>query len=281
MGFATSGINLGNQRRQLLHPNSITRWNRPQQPHPPLLTTMSASIASSAVYFVASTKSNQPFAANRNVGTTAEDVEIQRQQKPESHNKNQWLLDLHDSQAVFDFCGGLYFQLVLSQKLRDYLARTDDDNEDDTTTSVTIFQSTVPHYHRRMKDLVKPGYDQTNHADNRRIFHGREIRQVPNAHGGMGLVLQLSYSSEDDDDDDDPEGWTAAEKEQYDGWKHDANRDWRTGDRLEREGFTTFSSQFGSNAFTLHHRFFFYRDSNQRLWLAAEDGCEGTPIIPV
>jgi hypothetical protein len=33
-------------------------------------------------------------------------------------------------------------------------------------------------------------------------------------------------------------------------------------------------------SYTLHHRFFFHTDSKKRLWLAAEDGCEGVgPVL--
>ena len=34
---------------------------------------------------------------------------------------SQHLIDLHDSQAVFDFCGGMMFQLVLTDNLRTQL----------------------------------------------------------------------------------------------------------------------------------------------------------------
>ena len=37
-----------------------------------------------------------------------------------------------------------------------------------------------------------PDYAKNGDADNARLFHGREIRQVPDAAGGMGFVLQLS-----------------------------------------------------------------------------------------
>jgi hypothetical protein len=36
-------------------------------------------------------------------------------------NVAQYLVDLHDNRATFNFCGGMMFQLVLSQKLRDHL----------------------------------------------------------------------------------------------------------------------------------------------------------------
>ena len=85
----------------------------------------------------------------------------------------------------------------------------------------------------------------------------------------MGFVLQLVHS------DKDPEGWTPQEVATYDGWGHDAGRVWRTSDRLESEGYNRFKESFGSEAFTLNHRFYFHVDNRDHLWLAAEDGCEG------
>jgi hypothetical protein len=37
-------------------------------------------------------------------------------------------------------------------------------------------------------------------------------------------------------------------------------------------------SQYGEAVFTLHHRFYLHLDEGNRLWLSAEDGCEGTPV---
>jgi hypothetical protein len=88
----------------------------------------------------------------------------------------------------------------------------------------------------------------------------------------MGFVLHLSLANEQD-----PEGWTLREIAGYDGWGHDSGRDWRKGDRLEQEGFTSFRETFGPQSFALHHRFYLHWDSFNRLWLSAEDGCEGTP----
>ncbi|KAL3917600.1 MAG: hypothetical protein SGARI_007669 [Bacillariaceae sp.] len=116
-----------------------------------------------------------------------------------------------------------------------------------------------------------PNYCQSADADNIRLFQGREIRQVPNASGGMNFVLQLSHSEED------PQGWTAEEVKGYDGWGHDSGRVWRQGDQLVNEGFKDFQETFGPKAFGLHHRFYLHFDSENRMWLAAEDGCEGTP----
>lgn len=172
-------------------------------------------------------------------------------------NTAKYLVDLHESKATFDFCGGMIFQLVLSDKLRAHLLQEKE---------LQVFGADEPRMH------LIPGYQKTAQADNKRIFHGREIRQVSDAAGGMGFVLQLSLA-----DGKDPEGWTSAEIEGYDGWGHDSGRTWRKGDRLEEEGFVGFRERFGPSAFALHHRFYLHLDRGNRLWLAAEDGCEGTP----
>ena len=66
----------------------------------------------------------------------------------------------------------------------------------------------------------------------------------------------------------------------YDGWAHDASRRWRKSQQLVQEGFRNFNEKFGADAFTLHHRFYLHRDTRGRLWLAAEDGCEGVgPVL--
>ena len=119
-----------------------------------------------------------------------------------------------------------------------------------------------------------PGYQNSAEADNFRIFHGREVRRVPHAAGGMGFVLQLVHS------EDDPEGWTTEEVAGYDGWGHDSQRTWRDGERLQNEGYRAFKSKFGNSAFTLNHRFYLHLDRKNQLWLSAEDGCEGHPIGP-
>jgi len=155
------------------------------------------------------------------------------------------------------------FQLVLTEKLRDDLARVATTQRDDRQPIV---------FDRSMNMMAKtPNYSKSANADNIKIFHGREIRQVPGAVGGMGFVLQLSSA------DDDPEGWTKPEVEGYDGWGHDTSRTWRTAERHASEGFTAFKNRYGQRAFSLHHRFYLHYDSSNRLWLSAEDGCEGTP----
>jgi hypothetical protein len=46
---------------------------------------------------------------------------------------------------------------------------------------------------------------------------------------------------------------------------------------LAEEGFKTFQTEFGKDAFALHHRFYLHMDKGNSMWLSAEDGCEGTP----
>ena len=122
-----------------------------------------------------------------------------------------------------------------------------------------------------------PEYEKSAKADNLRIFHGREIRKVTDAAGGMGMVLQLSLANTNGDGESDPEGWTQDEVDDYDGWGHDVGRPWRTGEQLEKEGCPTYRTNFGPEAFGLHHRCYLHFDSSNKMWLSAEDGCEGTP----
>eukprot|EP00957_Ditylum_brightwellii_P020492 1544473-Ditylum_brightwellii.AAC.1 len=86
-----------------------------------------------------------------------------------------------------------------------------------------------------------------------------------------------SSDGKNDPTTNDPQGWTTQEVEGYDGWGHDVGRVWRTGERLEQEGVVDFRKTFGQDSFTLCHRFYLHLDGRNRLWLSAEDGCEGTP----
>ena len=174
-------------------------------------------------------------------------------------NTAQYLIDLHDSKATFDFCGGMMFQLVLTEKLRSELVKVAAGGGEQPT----LFDAS----HRRMSST--PGYSQSAAADERKYFHGREVRSVPDAAGGMNFVLQLSHSK------DDPEGWTAEEVVEYNGWAPDSRRKWRTGEMYEAEGVKGFRAAFGPKAFGLHHRFYLHRDGADNFWLSAEDGCEG------
>lgn len=178
-------------------------------------------------------------------------------------NLAQYLVDLHDASATFDFCGGMMFQLMLSDELRSHLVKVAEGGDGQQPV---LFHAETD----RMAKML--GYSRTANADNARIFHGREIRQVPNAAGGMGFVLHLSLANGED-----AEGWTAQEIAEYNGWAHDSQRRWRNGQILQSEGFESFGSKFGGKAFTLHHRFYLHLDRRNQLWLSAEDGCEGCP----
>ncbi|KAL7527318.1 hypothetical protein ACHAXR_005233, partial [Thalassiosira sp. AJA248-18] len=204
-------------------------------------------------------------------------------------NIARYLLDLHDEGATFDFCGGMMFQLVLTDKLRSHLG------------AVASESSDQPVIHPASQPLMcrVPDYQKTSFADNISIFHGRELRSIPSANGGNGFVLQLSYADPagaitavDEDAGAvagkgadaawngkavDPQGWSSEEISSYDGWRGDSFRKWRKGPMYESEGFTTFSKEFGNDAFGLNHRFFLHSDDQSRMWLSAEDGCEGTP----
>jgi hypothetical protein len=115
-----------------------------------------------------------------------------------------------------------------------------------------------------------PLYSKSGAADNTALFHGREVRHVPLAAGGMQFVLQLVLAGGDD-----PEGWSPQELKGYDGWGHDGSRKWRRCDELESEGVAMFKAKFGPKANTLNHRFYWHLDKSNQMWLSAEDGCEG------
>ena len=84
----------------------------------------------------------------------------------------QYLLDLHDSEATFDFCGGMLFQIVLTDAFRSYLQTT--------TQQITVQSANT------MRMFKIADYSQSNFVDNESYFHGREIRKVPWAKGGRG-----------------------------------------------------------------------------------------------
>ncbi len=175
-------------------------------------------------------------------------------------NFAKYVVDLHDSKATFNFCGGMMFQLVLSDKLRERLSAA----AAGKGSPLVVHEAR----HSRMSSLST--YKKNSAADDASIFHGREVRNVAGAAGGMGFVLHLSDSSEDD-----PEGWSPEERDDYDGWGHDGGRPWRKLKQWEDEGVTNFREKFGGKAYGLHHRCFWHLDNKNRLWLSAEDGCEG------
>ncbi|GMH47059.1 hypothetical protein TrLO_g4267 [Triparma laevis f. longispina] len=175
-------------------------------------------------------------------------------------NLAKYLVDLHDSRATFDFCGGMMFEFALSDKLRSRLLEVA--GSENASNQPVVADSSK----RRMHQLED--YEKSAHADNISYFHGREIRNVPDAAGGRGFVLQLSDSV------DDPEGWSAQEVSTYDGWGHDSGRQWRKTDDWESEG-VKMREKFGESAFGLNHRFYLHYDDQDNFWLSAEDGCEG------
>ena len=160
------------------------------------------------------------------------------------------------------------FQFVLSDKLRTHLAAVAESGADDPRQPM-IYAATTP----RMSQV--PGYDKSARADNAQFFHGREVRKVPGAAGGMQFALQLVLAGEDARGDADAEGWTSGELGDYSGWGHDSSRTWRNGEQLESEGVKGYRNRFGPQAYGLHHRFYWHLDQGNQLWLAAEDGCEG------
>lgn len=170
----------------------------------------------------------------------------------------QLLLLCDERKALFDFCGGMMFQLVLTSKLKEHLLKQ---------SEVTVHTASMEEMNRI------PDYRKTSAVDNVATFHGREVRKVAHARGGHGFVLQLCLAGED------PEGWSRAEIDRYDGWGHDSGRAWRDATKLETEGVKGFRESFGQKAFTLHHRFFFHLDRHNQLWLSAEDGCEGKLVV--
>jgi hypothetical protein len=191
-------------------------------------------------------------------------------------NWAQYLVDLHDSRGTFDFCGGMMFELNLSPTLRAKLLRVSAKTSEERampgfsestsadSVAVRVFGAETTRMH------AMPGYTRTASADSCAVFHGREVRTVVGAAGGMQLVLHLSDSAGDD-----AEGWSREEIEDYNGWGHDSGRPWRNTSRWQSEGVSGVEEKFGPAAYGLHHRFFLHLDRASHFWLSAEDGCEG------
>ena len=107
-------------------------------------------------------------------------------------NVAQYLLDLDNRagtpDASFNFCGGMMFGLVLSDDLRKHLTDVAAAGPEDDRQPVVCGKDV-----RRMAH--RPGYAQDASADNATVFHGREVRKVPDAAGGMGFVIHLSLAN--------------------------------------------------------------------------------------
>lgn len=172
----------------------------------------------------------------------------------------------------------MMFQLSLSNKLKSHLQ---------SVASTPNNSDKQPKLHPSSQTLMAriPNYQKSSYADNISTFHGRELRRVPHANGGMGFVLQLTYSDPTTYTDNatndgkavDPEGWSQEEIATYDGWRGDSFRKWRNAETYTSEGFRDFKTKFGPEAYGLNHRFYLHLDNGGKMWLSAEDGCEGTP----
>lgn len=250
--------------------------------HLPPVTPMSRTIVASSATADASTSDGSGASMSHLYAPAERNAHYQG-------NTARYLLDLHSHQSTFDFCGGMMFQLVLSDQLKTHLE----------TVAASKSKEDQPVIHPASQPVMSriPGYQKSAGADNVSVFHGRELRKIPTANGGMGFVLQLSYA--------DPmgvaapadgpapagkgaeaawtgkaideQGWSAEEIASYDGWRGDSFRQWRKAATYEAEGFANFAERFGADAFGLNHRFFLHLDGEGRMWLSAEDGCEGTP----
>merc|ERR1719269_183512 len=75
-----------------------------------------------------------------------------RRDRDYAGNAARYLVDLHEKRAVFDFCGGMMFQLVLTDALVEKLKGPD-------APKVVIHDAAT----RRMAQV--PGYDKSNFAD--------------------------------------------------------------------------------------------------------------------
>ena len=76
------------------------------------------------------------------------------------------------SRQVFDFCGGMMFQLALSDKLRTHLANVAEDSAKTENQQPAVFDAAI----NRMAKI--PGYTQNANVDNVVTFHGREVSKL-------------------------------------------------------------------------------------------------------
>ena len=222
-------------------------------------------VVTSAFEFQTSTSSYLSLSSSlQSSSTNTPSLSLYEKETRKSYDRNtaQFLLDLDTNKATFNFCGGMMFQLVLTEKLRARLERVSSNTENDALQPVVYDKTNA-----RMFNI--PEYEKSAAANNVNTFHGREIRTVKNAAGGMGFVLQVS------DSESDPEGWSSEELATYDGWKHDTGREWRKLQQWEREGVQNFRKKFGPNCFGLSHKLYFHVDGMENFWMSAEDGCEG------
>lgn len=243
-----------------------------------LLTVVPAAFSFTNLWTSSAQRRNQSQLFSSSFSSPSSLINPEEVRSTYGSNVAKYLIDLHDAETTFDFCGGMMFQLMLSNRLYNYLKQIAASTEDFSKNQGEQSSQQQPIIYdmdtMRMQHI--PGYTKSSDADNIRTFHGRELRNISRAKGGFGFVLHLSYA---DEDGSDPEGWSKEEIQTYDGWKHDAGRQWRTADDYEREGFVGFKEKFDEKAFGLNHRFYLHYDMNGKMWLSAEDGCEGTPSL--
>ena len=158
------------------------------------------------------------------------------------------------------------FQLALSDRLRSHLKEV---------VSSPHEPSRQPIVRPASQSLMNrvPDYERLSHADNASIFHGRELRGIPNANGGMGFVLQLSYADPSstktlttstltsavdgvvvpsgkgadsawDGRAVDDQGWLNEEIATYSRWRYDRVQQWRNAKTYVAEEFDRFSEVF-------------------------------------
>ena len=75
-------------------------------------------------------------------------------------------------------CDVMMYQLVLTEKLRSHLGAVAAASADDADASSAAAQQPVVFDAATRRMAQTPGYAQSAAADNARVFHGREIRQV-------------------------------------------------------------------------------------------------------
>jgi hypothetical protein len=141
----------------------------------PAPTTTTTSAATPRVILFSATSSTRSDTASSSSSSASFVVDPkERDTQYGGNNMAQYLVDLHDSQATFDFCGGMLFQLVLSDALREHYlvqllsaaaassASQDNNNDHDDDNSVLAVAGASAYRMHRLSS-----YEQSAAADNR------------------------------------------------------------------------------------------------------------------
>ena len=98
----------------------------------------------------------------------------------------RYLVDLHDAEATCNFCGGMLFQLVLTDALGTHpMAVAKHQQETPVTAPATVPAVEVFNkMHKRMAAVE--GYARRADADNLRFFHGPRVDTAGG--GGVGRL---------------------------------------------------------------------------------------------